>query len=47
MERHFVLSLGIGNLVRQLNGDVRRAARAVGGETAGMLRRQEKRTGSA
>ena len=49
MERHFVLSLGIGNLVRELNGDVRRAAaRAGGGETAGILPRlQEKRTGSA
>jgi len=48
MERHFVLSLGIGNLVRELNGEVRRAARAGGGETTAMLRRlQEKRTGSA
>ena len=48
MERHFVLSLGIGNLVRELNGDVQRAAQAIRGKTAGMLRRlQEKRTGSA
>jgi DNA-binding transcriptional MerR regulator len=48
MERHFVLSLGIGNLMRELNGEVRRAAQAAGGETTGMLRRlQEKRTGSA
>ena len=48
MERHFVLSLGIGNLVRELNGEVQRAARAGGGETTAMLRRlQEKRTGSA
>jgi len=48
MERHFVLSLGIGNLVRELNGEVQRATRAGGGETAAMLRRlQEKRTGSA
>ena len=48
MERHFVLSLGIGNLVRELNGDVRRAARTGGGETAGILSHlQEKRTGSA
>jgi DNA-binding transcriptional MerR regulator len=48
MERHFVLSLGIGNLLRELNGEVRRAARAGGGETAVMLGRlQEKRTGSA
>jgi DNA-binding transcriptional MerR regulator len=27
MERQFVLSLGIGNLVRELNGEVKRAAR--------------------
>jgi DNA-binding transcriptional MerR regulator len=48
MERHFVLSLGIGNLVRELNGDVQRAAQAIRGEASGMLRRlQEKRTGSA
>ncbi len=48
MERHFVLSLGIGNLVQELNGEVWRAAKAAGGETTGMLRRlQEKRTGSA
>ena len=48
MESHFVLSLGIGNLVRELNGEVRRAARASDGETTAMLRRlQEKRTGSA
>ena len=48
MERHFVLSLGIGNLVQELNGEVRRAAKAAGGETTGLLRRlQEKRTGSA
>jgi DNA-binding transcriptional MerR regulator len=48
MERHFVLSLGIGNLVRELNGEVQRAARTSGGETTSMLRRlQEKRTGSA
>ena len=48
MERHFVLSLGIGNLVRELNGEVQRAAQAAGGETTALLRRlQEKRTGSA
>jgi DNA-binding transcriptional MerR regulator len=48
MERHFVLSLGIGNLVRELNGEVQRAARAGSGDTAAILRRlQEKRTGSA
>jgi DNA-binding transcriptional MerR regulator len=48
MERHFVLSLGIGNLVRELNGDVQRAAHAGRGRTSGMLRRlEEKQTGSA
>jgi DNA-binding transcriptional MerR regulator len=48
MDRHFVLSLGIGNLVRELNGEVRRAASDPGGETSSALRRlQEKRSGSA
>lgn len=48
MERHFVLSLGIGSLLRELNGEVRRAARAAVGETSGLLRGlQEKQTGSA
>lgn len=48
MKRHFVLSLGIGNLVRELNGDVRRAALALGGETSVAFRRLPgKRTGSA
>lgn len=48
MERHFVLSLGIGNLVRELNGDVQRAAEASRGQNSGMLRRlQEKQAGSA
>lgn len=48
MERHFVLSLGIGNLVRQLNGEVQRAAHASRRQSAGMLRRlQEKQMGSA
>jgi DNA-binding transcriptional MerR regulator len=48
MERHFVLSLGIGSLVRELSGDVRRAAQSAGGEPAGLLPRfQERRTGSA
>jgi DNA-binding transcriptional MerR regulator len=40
IERQFVLSLGIGNLVRELNGQVKRAARGLG-------RLREKRTGSA
>jgi DNA-binding transcriptional MerR regulator len=48
MEHDFVLSLGIGNLVRELNGDVKRAARALGGETPPrVLRLEEKQTGSA
>jgi DNA-binding transcriptional MerR regulator len=48
MDRHFVLSLGIGNLVRELNGEVQRAAGDPGAETSGALRRlQEKRSGSA
>jgi DNA-binding transcriptional MerR regulator len=47
MEHDFVLSLKIGNLVRQLNGDVKRAARALGGEAPRVLRLEEKRTGSA
>jgi DNA-binding transcriptional MerR regulator len=48
MERQFVLSLGIGNLVRELNGDVERAAR---GGTRKRARRldslREKGTGPA
>ena len=47
MQHDFVLSLGIGNLVRQLNGEVKRAARAPGGETHRVPRFEEKRTGSA
>ena len=33
MDSHFVLSLGIGNLVRELNGEVRRAAGDPGPQT--------------
>jgi DNA-binding transcriptional MerR regulator len=48
MERHFVLSLGIGSLVRELNGELQRAADHLGGESSRALRRlQEKRAGSA
>jgi hypothetical protein len=48
MQRHFVLSLGIGSLVRELNGELQRAADHVGGEPSRALRRlQEKRAGSA
>jgi hypothetical protein len=48
VERQFVLSLGIGNLVRELNGEVERAARGAerkGGH--GLDRLQEKGSGSA
>lgn len=44
MERQFVLSLGIGNLVRELNGAVERAARGPkrkGGRGLGRLRDKE------
>ena len=48
MERQFVLSLGIGNLVRELNGEVERAARGPERKAAGALARlREKRAGSA
>jgi DNA-binding transcriptional MerR regulator len=48
MNRHFVLSLGIGNLVRELSGDVQRTAGGVGSATSRALRRlQEKTPGSA
>ena len=48
MERHFVLSLGIGNLVRELTGAVERFADKPDGRRAGALRRlAEKGTGSA
>jgi DNA-binding transcriptional MerR regulator len=47
IEHDFVLSLKIGNLVRQLNGDLKRAARALGGAAPRVLSLEEKRTGSA
>jgi DNA-binding transcriptional MerR regulator len=48
MERQFVLSLGIGNLVRELNGQVERAARRPERKGARGLRRlQEKTAGTA
>ena len=48
MERHFVLSLGIGSLVRELTGAAEQVAGARPGRRSGALRRlAEKRTGSA
>ena len=48
MERQFVVSLGIGNLVRQLTGEVKRAAQpALSKQSRGLRRLAEKRTGSA
>jgi DNA-binding transcriptional MerR regulator len=50
MENQFVLSLGIGSLVRELTGAVARAAGGLNGKRAGTLRRlqvQGKQTGSA
>ena len=48
MEGHFVLSLGIGNLVRELTGELQRAAGSLDGETSRALRRlEERRAGSA
>ncbi|MGE5305374.1 MAG: MerR family transcriptional regulator [Alphaproteobacteria bacterium] len=50
MENQFVLSLGIGNLVRELNGAVARAAGGFERKRAAALRRlqvQGKQTGSA
>ncbi len=46
MNRHFMLSLGIGNLVRELNGEVQRVSRSVG-RNGGFLRARQKRTGLA
>jgi len=47
MERHFVLALGIGSLVRELSGAVAQAA-GVARRSGGALRRlADKRTGSA
>ena len=48
MERHFVLSLGIGNLMREVSGAVAQVAGARERQRAGVLRRlAEKRAGSA
>lgn len=48
MERQFVLSLGIGNLVRELNGEVQRAIPGAPIKRSRSLRRpEEKRSGSA
>ena len=48
MENEFVLSLGIGSLVRELSGAVARAAGGLERKGAGALRRpQQKPTGSA
>lgn len=48
MERQFVMSLGIGNLVQELNGQVQRAAPSTLAKRARGLRRlEEKRSGSA
>jgi len=48
MERGFVLSLGIGSLVRELNGQIKRAGEAVQAKrTRGHRRLDEKRSGSA
>jgi DNA-binding transcriptional MerR regulator len=48
MDRQFVMSLGIGNLVRKLNGDVRRATSQAPAKPSRSLRQfSEKRSGSA
>ncbi len=48
MNRQFVLSLAIGNLVRELSGAVKRVGGMGGGKNAGPLRRFEgRRSGSA
>ncbi len=48
MDRQFVFSLGIGNLVRELNGEVRRITGRAGGQEAREERRAEgKRAASA
>lgn len=41
MDRQFVFSLGIGNLVRELNGEVRRITGVASGPAAGEIRRAE------
>jgi DNA-binding transcriptional MerR regulator len=48
MERQFVMSLGIGKLVRELNGEVRRATSGTATKRSPSLRQfAEKRAGSA
>jgi DNA-binding transcriptional MerR regulator len=48
IERQFVLSLGIGNLVRELNGEIQRAAPSTPiKRSRGLARLEEKRSGSA
>ena len=48
MDRQFVLSLGIGNLVRELSGEVQRVAHGViRRQSRGGRRHEEKRAGSA
>ncbi len=48
MERHFVVSLGIGSLVRELSGAVEQVANGPKRRPSGVLRRlAEKQTGSA
>jgi DNA-binding transcriptional MerR regulator len=47
MENQFVLSLGIGSLVRELSGAVKRACGSGGVKRSGLRRLQEKQTGSA
>ena len=48
MDRQFVFSLGIGNLVRELNGEVRRVTGRLGREVSRGDRRSDgKRTASA
>ena len=48
MERQFVLSLGIGNLVRELNGEVERVARGPERKgSRGLGRLREKGSGAA
>ena len=47
MERQFVLSLGIGSLVRELDGAVKRFGSVAGKASRGTRRLDEGRSGSA
>lgn len=47
MDRQFVFSLGIGNLVRELNGEVRRVRSRLGKRAAKAERRVESRDASS